>query len=64
MLPGLSEVENASWEYLTTCAANWRSLADKWEQAFTEVRNQSMHPGAPSGLVTPPTRHKPSPMAT
>ncbi|MBS9534867.1 hypothetical protein KIH27_14840 [Mycobacterium sp. M1] len=44
-LPSLSEVENASWEYLTTCAANWRSLANKWEQAFTEVRNQSMHPG-------------------
>ncbi|MBS9535180.1 hypothetical protein KIH27_16455 [Mycobacterium sp. M1] len=44
-LPSLSEVQNARWDYLSTYAANWRKLADSWEQAFTEVRNQSMRPG-------------------
>lgn len=44
-LPGLSEIEGASWDYLSTAAANWNKLADRWQKSFTEVRTQSMHPG-------------------
>lgn len=44
-VPTLSQIEDASWDYLKTNAAAWRNLVDTWEAAFTEVRDSSVRPG-------------------
>ncbi len=43
--PTLTEIEDADWEFLTTNATAWTSLADTWEASFTEVREASKTPG-------------------
>ncbi|WP_052956933.1 hypothetical protein [Mycolicibacter heraklionensis] len=43
--PTLTEIEDASWDYLTTNATAWTNLANTWEAAFTEIRDASTSPG-------------------
>ncbi|WP_067972614.1 alpha/beta hydrolase [Mycolicibacter icosiumassiliensis] len=43
--PTLSQVENASWDFLRANATAWSSLAHTWESAFTEIRDASTSPG-------------------
>ncbi|MGV0627339.1 amidase domain-containing protein [Mycolicibacter minnesotensis] len=43
-VPTLSQIEGASWDYLTTSAAAWTSLADTWEATFTQVRDTARNP--------------------
>lgn len=43
--PSLHEVESANWDHLKAAGDQWPKLADQWESAFTEVRDQSMRPG-------------------
>lgn len=43
--PSLHEVESANWDHLKAASDQWPKLADQWESAFIEVRDQSMRPG-------------------
>lgn len=43
--PSLSQIEDATWDYLTANVTVWTDLAHTWEVAFTEVRDASMCPG-------------------
>ncbi|MEB3033869.1 hypothetical protein [[Mycobacterium] nativiensis] len=42
--PTLTQVEDANWDYLTASATAWTTLANTWENAFTEIRDASAAP--------------------
>lgn len=63
-LPSLSEIEGANWDYLKTAGEEWTTLADTWESAFAEVRNESMHPGGTEWTATQPAPCNTAPTPT
>jgi len=45
VVPSLSQVESASFGYLTTAGAYWRTVGERLLAGFTEVRNETLSPG-------------------